>query len=140
MAEDLVSQVPMNAPIAFATFSDDVKESVGFSAGRDAVVGKIRQLGNLPQTERKGSTAILDTVVRMVDWFGEPRPGDAIFVITDGEENYSRAHLKKVQQLILAHRVRFYALLMRSQGPFLEYTEVTPMISRGWHSKAEARS
>ena len=48
-----------------------------------------------------------------------------MYVITDGEENYSQAHLAKVRRLLVARGVRFFAFLMRSKNPGVAYAEIS---------------
>ena len=76
-AYQFVAQMPSDAQVAFAAFSEHVNESVAFTSGRHAVLEEIQELRNLSPAKRKGSTAILDTILKTIDWFGEPRTRSA---------------------------------------------------------------
>ncbi len=115
VANELVSEAPADAQLGFAMFAEDVREPVPFASGRSVVIEKVRRLRNLGQAERKGKSAILDSIVKTVDWFQKPEPGDAIYVITDGEDNASRTSLKKAREILTAGGVRLFLFLMRSQ-------------------------
>jgi hypothetical protein len=115
VANELVSDAPADAQIGFAMFADDVREAVPFTSERGIVIEKVRQLPSLAQAERKGKSAIRDSIARTVDLFQKPEPGDAIYVITDGEDNASRTDLKKTRGILTARGVRLFVFLMRSK-------------------------
>ena len=96
-------------------FAEDVREPVPFSSDRDVVIEKVRRLPSLSESERNGKSAIFDSIVKTVDWFQKPQPGDAIYVITDGQDNASRTDLKKARRIMIARGVRLFVFLMRSQ-------------------------
>jgi hypothetical protein len=113
VANELVSEAPADEQIGFAMFADDIREQVPFTSERNVVIGKVRQLPKLSQTERRGKSAILDSIVKAVDWFQKPQPGDAIYVITDGEDNASRTSLRQARRIMMARGVRLFLFLMR---------------------------
>lgn len=115
VANELVSEAPADARIGLALFAENVKELVPFTSERDVVIEKVRQLPEISQAERKGKSAIVDSIVRTADWFHKPQPGDAIYVITDGQDNASRTALQKAERILIARGVRVFIFVMGSQ-------------------------
>lgn len=115
VANELVSEAPADAHIGFAMFADDIREAVPFTSERGIVIEKVRRLPNLAPAERKGKSAIRDSMVKTVDWFQKPQPGDAIYVITDGKDNASRTDLKKARGILMARGVRLFVFRMHTQ-------------------------
>jgi hypothetical protein len=55
---------------------------VHFGEGKDAILKAAQELASDPKEPVKGEN-ILDTIAEGVEWFGEPRTGDAILVMAD---------------------------------------------------------
>jgi len=109
-AREIVLTSPAEYQIAFLIFADKVDRVVGFPEGRKAATDGLAALepgrGWIP----KGKTALFDAILEGLELLGSARPGDVIYVITDGEDSASRAKPDKVERALLATRVRLFAL------------------------------
>jgi len=117
VAEFLVKSTPHTA-FALLTFSDQLKERVGFDQGNGDVTAKLARLGNPPDTA--GKTALLDTLHEALVLLTPPQLGDAIFVISDGEDNHSHLTESEVRKEFLASKVRLFG-----------FAPIEPAASRG---------
>jgi hypothetical protein len=111
---DIMRQAPAGTSLAMAVFGSHAEVVAPFSAGT-ATVGK--EIGNLdalssrvPKADRK--TALYDAIEFAVGMFGHPRPGDTICVISDGDENASQISLQQVHHILLANRIRLFAVVL----------------------------
>ncbi|HKS97158.1 MAG TPA: vWA domain-containing protein, partial [Terriglobia bacterium] len=99
---------------ALMVFSEGIKDKVGFAQGSAALVKKLNDLPGelklIPKYERK--TALYDAVLVALDELNPPRQEDAIYVITDGEDNRSHAKPSEAESALLAAGVRLFTLLL----------------------------
>jgi hypothetical protein len=123
---DLVFQeVPPDSSFAYGFFSDSVRLSNGFTdAGQ---FGKA--LRQLPRLEVKGHTALYDALDQGLKLFQGPNPGDSILLISDGDENSSKAGGGTIKREVLESGVRLFMIMPTyvtdSPGP-----ESAPFVGR----------
>jgi len=86
LAEGLLKWTPHTA-FALITFSDQIRERVGFDKGNDAVRTK---LADLEKFTPGGHTGLLDALHEALVTLNAPQIGDAIYLISDGGDNRSR--------------------------------------------------
>jgi hypothetical protein len=114
VAEDLLRSLPEPNSFALLIFAKRVEEKVDFRQGRMAVAGALKKLDARDWSIHKGPygrTALLNTLVAALDLLQPARLGDAIYVITDGDDNASTARLSEVKVLFLAAGVRLFSLI-----------------------------
>jgi len=105
---DLVlQQVPPESSFAYGFFSDNVILSNGFSDA-DQFGKALRQL---PTLDVKGHTALYDALDRGLKLFQKPNPGDSILLISDGDENSSKAGGGAIKREVLESGVRLFMIM-----------------------------
>jgi hypothetical protein len=113
IAHDLVDRLAPGSPLAFFVFASQVDKMVDFTPERGPVLQQIDELqaGRKVLTKGFRRTSLWDTVVEAFKSFGSPQVGDAIYAITDGGDNGSKADLGNVEKALLSAGVRFFAIL-----------------------------
>lgn len=113
LAEDIVRDLP-DSSFALMVFSEGIQDKVEFAQGSAPLVKKLNDLGNelkvIPKNERK--TALYDAILTALDELNPPRREDAIYVITDGEDNRSHAGPSEAEDALLVAGVRLFTLLL----------------------------
>ena len=103
LAGNLVATQTKKVQPALVLFSDHIVSSLDFSHSPEEI---LKALENLP--EAKGGTALLDALKYAASLFGQPRAGDAVYLITDGGENASKAGPFEVKRDFLEKGIRIY--------------------------------
>ena len=109
VAQSLPKWTPHTA-FALLTFSDQIRERVGFDKGNDAVTTK---LADLEKFTPGGQTALLDALHQALALLTPLQLGDAIYVISDGEDNHSRLSASAVGNELRASRVRLFGFILK---------------------------
>ena len=114
--------------IALMTFSDQVWDSLDFSASPTLILQKLEQLGNERSATPKGHqrTAFFDAVIRATSVFGIPQSGDVIYALTDGGDNNSRAQLEDAEKALLTQGIRFFAFYVAETHNLTEEDRLGP--------------
>jgi hypothetical protein len=112
-AADAVKRLPKDFSIAFLTFDRQVDRLLDFSVPREQIAAELAEHEQQPDTLVKGKTALRDAVEYALDNMPNPTPGDAIYLITDGEDNSSRINSAELQQRLEYAGVRLYVFLLR---------------------------
>jgi Mg-chelatase subunit ChlD len=145
--------------IALLIFNNRVTETVDFAQGNSVVGDKLRQISsdhNYGKTSVKGTTALRDAILAGLQLLGHPSSADALYVLTDGEDNASERSVREVTQRLALTSVRLFAvLLQREDGhrglPLNEFgpNELSEMARKSggeilsaaaWHGKQMALS
>jgi hypothetical protein len=119
LASHLVEIRPRETTFALLIFNDKVIDQVDFSQGPEAVVEKLRQIGadsNYQKAHVKGRTALWDTVLVGLGLLHEPTSADAVYLITDGGEDASRATSTDIRRRLAASNSRVFVSLMLSSA------------------------
>ncbi|HET9839013.1 MAG TPA: hypothetical protein VFR84_12315 [Candidatus Angelobacter sp.] len=102
---------------------------VRFEDGKEAVTKAVQELSSDAKEEKKAG-AMLDTIAEGLDWFGAPRLGDSILLMTDqlvpwesgtqfrdghavdvrGLNENSKTTFKKLAELVASHRTRAFGV------------------------------
>lgn len=126
---DLLSQTPVESPIAVVTFAGRVHDVFDFSQGRSGVAQWLQENPDRSPKLKEKKTALFDAILAGLKLLGDAQPGDAIYAITDGGENASRASARQTEAALQQSGVRLFALLFagqafpgdrEGQGDFLE--------------------
>jgi VWA domain containing CoxE-like protein len=108
------SRLP-NTRMAMLLFGEGTKEEIGFSEGQAAIIERLRQLRSAQHDSKKlvkGKTSIYDAVLAGLALLDSPTSADCLYLISDGEENTSRANLNQVTQRLTSSRVRLFFSFM----------------------------
>jgi hypothetical protein len=114
--EDLLAETPSDVSIALLTFSDHVRDVFDFSQKRTSMAVWLKQGESHGGDDRvRGRTAIFDALLAATKMLGSARPGDAIYVITDGGDNSSRLLATNIRKLLLQSGIRLFVFLFAEQ-------------------------
>lgn len=112
VAGDLLSNPQRR--VATVVFAGTIELSLDFSHNPTEMLQRLQGLQDIrkvvPKEDRK--TALLDAVMYALRLLKNPSPGDSIYAISDGGDNYSHSNLEEVQHALLASGVRFFAFYM----------------------------
>ena len=113
VAIDFANMMSSRAQLAFLAFDDTVHDEVDFSKGNQAVLAQLKRMAEVSGAPPKETHTVLYDALRSgVELFGAPRPGDIIFVVTDGGDNKSRTKPTDLQRILLSGGANFYAVIV----------------------------
>jgi Mg-chelatase subunit ChlD len=115
--EDLLSDTPADVKVALLTFSSQVHDVFDFSQSRSSMAAWLKDEPRR-RAEIKGRTALYDAVLAATKLLEPSRPGDAIYVITDGWDNSSHISGANTRKLLLQSRIRLFVFLLAEPLPF----------------------
>lgn len=110
-----------NANVALVLFASEIVESLDFTSSPWSALKRIQRLSDIdklaPKDKRR--TALYDSLLQSLGLFGTPLAGDAVYVVSDGEDNKSRATTAEVERKLLARAVRLYTFLTHPDQRFM---------------------
>jgi len=115
--EDLLLGTPADVKLALLTFSSHVHDVFDFSQNRSSMGAWLKD-GPRRRAEIKGTTALYDAVIAATKLLKPTRPGDAIYVITDGGDNSSHISEADTRKLLLQSGIRLFVFLFAEHSPF----------------------
>ena len=116
-AWDIIALAPAESSLALLVFAETVEDTVELTQEREAVLQRLSALGpdyRHPKTHSR--TALRDALVAAIELLETPRLGDAIYLITDAGDNFSRIKSGRTKQALLCAGTRFYAFLLLGSG------------------------
>jgi hypothetical protein len=112
VVEKFIVEILPRVPVAYGVFKEQLFVAAGFASDP----GRLQEdIGNIKQKSlgaRKKRTAIYDALAEGLHLFGETQPGDAILLITDGEDNLSKHSPKEIANKLTQSGVLFFVLLV----------------------------
>jgi hypothetical protein len=116
-AARLIAAMPA-MEVALAVFAERVDPVVGPTNVHERLVEEIENLRSGPQEEgpRRQRTALWDSLLDSMQMFGPMQPGDVIYVITDGVDNFSESRPPMVTQALISSGVRLFAFAIANSG------------------------
>src|SRR3990172_2179788 len=105
--------------IGLALFSEEVEPVVGPTTDRERLLEEIERLRTGPREAERGRrqrTALWDSLLDSAEMFGPLRPGDVLYVITDGVDNFSETRPAAVTQALASSGIRLFAFAIANQG------------------------
>jgi von Willebrand factor type A domain len=112
--EDLLTETPPDVSIALLTFSDQVRDIFDFSQNRSSMATWLKEgAGQHGDSRIRGRTALFDTMLVAKKLLEAPRPGDAIYAITDGGDNSSHISALTTRKLLLESGISTLRVLVR---------------------------
>ena len=114
-ASDFVNSAPPQAPISLMAFGAIVSKSFDAAEGRMAILKWLGSGDALPKPDAK--TALYSAILEAVKKLEPTRPGDAIYIITDGGENASGVTRAAVERELLDRGVRLFVFLLNDLYP-----------------------
>jgi hypothetical protein len=117
--EDLLTETPRDVSIALLTFSDDVHDVFDFSQSRSSISAWLKEGDSRHGDARiHGRTALFDAVLRATKVLGPARPGDAIYLISDGGDNRSHTNENEIRELLLRSEIRLFVFFFAEYVPY----------------------
>jgi hypothetical protein len=105
VAQEVVDQLPLSTPMGFMLFSSQVELKGQLPTKHAAIPDQLEQL----RSRQMGApTALYDTIQAAALQFNSPIPGDSIYVLSDGDDDASRATLATAEDLLIERRVRLF--------------------------------
>jgi len=115
-ASDFLASAPAQAQISLMTFAASVDRSFEAAAGRQVMEDWLGAAGAAPP-KAAAKTALYSAIVEALKKLEPSRPGDAIYVITDGGENASEIKRATVERGLVASGVRLFSFLLNDLYP-----------------------
>ncbi len=119
-ASDLHSRLPPDIPLALVTFDDVVRSTVGFDHGRDAVAQSLAAFRSPSWAPNRGTygNPLPEAIQAGLMLLGPARPGDVIYVITDGKQFGGDVDkgMPEVERTLIAYGVRLFAIEFEGIG------------------------
>jgi hypothetical protein len=105
VAQEVVDQLPLSTPMGFMLFTDQVELKGQLPTKHAAIRDQLEQLRS---RNKKATTALYDTIQAAALQFNPPMPGDSIYVLSDGDDDASRATLATAEELLIERGVRLF--------------------------------
>ena len=123
MASEFVSLAPPTTQISFMSFAGTVQKRFGASGGRKPIQEWLSNSSVREGLQVKGETALYETIFAAIKELGAAEPGDSIYVITDAEDNFSKAKSSDVERLLINSGIRLFALILYEPARHAESEE-----------------
>ena len=124
VAQEVVDQLPLSTPKGFMLFTSQVERKGQLPTKHAAIRDQLEQL----RSRHKGApTALYDTIQAAALQFDPPMPGDSIYVLSDGDDDASRATLATVENLLIERGIRLFTFSITGTG--------TPLSRMRWDKK-----
>jgi len=109
---DFVSSAPPKMQVSFATFADTVQNRFDASGGRQLIIDWLDSAPVKEGQVAKGTTALNEAILTATSALSPSQPGDAIYVITDGLDDFSKAKSSQIERLLQHSGVRLFVFLL----------------------------
>jgi Mg-chelatase subunit ChlD len=120
VANQLLSSAPASLSLGMIAFSDKLLERVDFGpAARDEIASLLQKN---PGMSPAGRTPLLDTIDRAIGVFTPSRVADAIYLISDAGDNYSKDTMDKVRTRLLVSGVRLHLIYIHENAIVSPYS------------------
>jgi len=130
---DAVKRLPANVSIAVLGFNEKVDRTLDFSVPREQLAWELTEREKSPDSLVRGKTALWDAIEYVLDQIPNAAPGDAIYAITDGEDNRSQIKTAQLENRLQRAGVRLHLFLLRDflfTGDPFPGSEDTMMLAR----------
>jgi len=129
---DVLSEARPEDAFGLLTARGPVKE-VRFGQPRDAILAAVKELETGTDSKEQGN-GVLDTLMTGAQWFDEPKPGDAILLMSLGFESPHRASFGQVRKALTDRQVRIFSLMLGTRmigtytGPTISFFSERPQV------------
>lgn len=114
IASEFVSSAPPRMQVSFMSFADAVQQKFDAAIGRQAIQDWLSTPSVRKGEQVRGQTALYEAMMAAINDLGPAEPGDAIYVITDGGDNSSKAKSSMIESSLLNSGIRLFAFVLRS--------------------------
>lgn len=113
VAADAVKRLPASVSIALLGFDKQVDGTLDFSASREQLTSELTQRKKALSSSIGRKTALRDAIEYVLEHIPNAAPGDAIYVIMDGEDNRSQIESAQLEDRLQRASVRLDVFLLR---------------------------
>lgn len=120
LADQLAEAKLSDIRFGLYVFGEKAGEQVGFGVDNRAVAAMLREIATDKVGHVGGMTPLRDAIISSLSTFPMLGPGDVIFAITDGDDNYDKSSYDDLLTALLQKRVRLFLCLLfanRSYAP-----------------------
>jgi len=111
VAVALVESMPPESLIGLVVFSEKIKEIVPLTNDREKLNDELTRLQGGDHAPR-GHTALWDALLAVASsQFEIPQNGDAIYAITDGQDNSSKMTVSNLERVLLQKQLRLFLFI-----------------------------
>ena len=100
-----------NTQLALLLFKDKIEEQIGFSQGQRAIAERLRQMRSGTAMVPGGRSALYDSLLVGLQLLETPTSADSLYLISDGADNASRAHIDELTKRLSSSGVRLFVSL-----------------------------
>jgi len=134
LAADFISAVPAEHEVGLAVFAGRMRPILWPTRDRAALMDQIQSFGLhrtefLAQKDLGRETALWDAIREAAVMFGPFNPGDAIYVISDADDNRSKAPAELVKETLLDAGIRLFAFRFVDPGSGILFSNSPPGLS-----------
>ena len=117
-ASDFVSSASPQAPVSLWTFSTAINLKFDGTGARKPMADWLGSKEVREAKILKGKTALYAAILEALEALAPTRPGDALYLITDGGENADNTNLSRVTRELQSTGVRLFVLLLNDIPPY----------------------
>ena len=134
LAADFISAVPGEHEVGLAVFAGRMRPLLWPTRDRAALMDQIQSLELhrtefLAQKDLGRETALWDAIREAVVMFGPFNPGDAVYVISDADDNASKAPAELVKETLLNAGIRLFTFRFIDPGSGLAFSKAPAGLS-----------
>ncbi|HXE91092.1 MAG TPA: VWA domain-containing protein [Terriglobales bacterium] len=116
IAGNAIESAPPGSAVGLILFNEKIGLRIGLTQDRAALLEELKA-AMTTKGIIKGRTAIRDAVMEAVAMLGRPRPGDVIYLITDGGDNMSWTKESEFTMAVATSGARIFGVLFADLFP-----------------------
>jgi hypothetical protein len=128
VASDFLRSAAMPGRTAMVLFASDIVKTFDFNHSPAEMTETLERFSDASKVAGKGrhSTALIDAVLYGLTLLGSPQPGDVIYAVTDGGDNFSHHTQREMEEGLLKGGVRFFSFFLTDSNSPTEEQRVGP--------------
>jgi hypothetical protein len=134
-AEEFITAAPPQAQISLITFSSTLGRTLDSTNGRQPMKEWLGSPEMLGTSSLKGKTALYAALRETLKAMQPTRPGDAIYIITDGHDNPSDGTVSRMAEQLRANGVRLFVFLLNDMVGDNQYNFEPGEVAVGGHGR-----
>ena len=114
MATNLVTSLPEGTTATLVVFADQIDMIIPVTGDRAKLESQIKPLEvGWGYFRKPRASAVWDAMKAASDMFGKPRPGDVLYVLSDGGDNTSHIRFKDVETAFQSKPIKLQLISIR---------------------------
>jgi hypothetical protein len=128
VARDFVREVPNDCSLGLILFGGNIVSEIEIGNDRVKIVAVLDSIRHqLPDKKLTRTTALFDALARADHLLKPSKPGDAIYIVTDGLDSESESNLDKLQSSLQQRQIRLFTFLFGNRNRY--QSNFAPVIS-----------